>query len=126
MQSPFTAAEVEALREFARKEAFVGLVYDPLAAPDAEIAPQPEHFAVLLPQITLNVTWRMGANGSNGFYLASDMMTPDDAPPGQSLHADFFDAWEPEFMETLVSQCLNQRKDCGVRALGDGYALIDP
>ena len=50
-QSPFTAAEVEALREFARKEAFVGLVYDPLAAPDAEIAPQPEHFAVLLPQI---------------------------------------------------------------------------
>ena len=86
----------------------------------------PRTHPVLLPQITLHTTWKMGASGSSGFYLASDMMTPDGAPPGLGLHADFFDAWEPQFQETLVSQCLNQRKDCGVRALGDGFALIDP
>lgn len=86
----------------------------------------PSTHPVLLPEITLNVTWEMGPNGTNGFYLASDMMTPDDAPPGLGLHADFFDAWEPQFQETLVTQCLNQRKDCGVWSLGDGYSLIDP
>ncbi len=86
----------------------------------------PASHPVLLPQITLNVTWEMGPNGTNGFYLASDMMTPADAPPGLGAHADFFDGWTPEFQQSLVRDCLNQRKDCGVDALGDGYALIQP
>jgi len=47
-QSPFTAEEVAALRQFSRKEGFVGLVFDPLAAKDAEIVPQPHNFAVFL------------------------------------------------------------------------------
>ncbi|HEB53206.1 MAG TPA: hypothetical protein ENI87_08135 [bacterium] len=53
-QSPFTAVEVQALREFARKEAFVGLMYDPLA--EAGVAADripllPEHFSTLLPRV---------------------------------------------------------------------------
>lgn len=55
-QSPFTEAEVEALRQFARKEAFVGLVYDPLMAKDAVLEPQPEHFSVLLKRIKDPIT----------------------------------------------------------------------
>ncbi|MCK5941302.1 MAG: hypothetical protein KAI24_04970 [Planctomycetes bacterium] len=50
-QSPFTEAEVAALREFARKQAFVGVMFDPLLAADAPLEPQPEHFSVLLPRI---------------------------------------------------------------------------
>jgi SAM-dependent methyltransferase len=46
-QSPFTEAEVEALRAFARREVFAGLMFDPLMASDAEIEPLPEHFSVL-------------------------------------------------------------------------------
>jgi len=45
-QSPFTEAEVKALREFSRVEGFSGLMFDPLAAVDAPIEPAPEHFAV--------------------------------------------------------------------------------
>ena len=50
-QSPFTEAETEALRGFAREQAFVGLVYDPTADRDDAILPQPEHFGVLLPKV---------------------------------------------------------------------------
>ena len=50
-QSPFTPAETEALRDFARAQAFVGLVYDPTADRDGPIEPQPEHFGVLLPAV---------------------------------------------------------------------------
>ena len=50
-QSPFTLAETEALRDFARAQAFVGLVYDPTADRDGPIEPQPEHFGVLLPAV---------------------------------------------------------------------------
>ena len=50
-QSPFTSAEVAALREFARKEAFVGVVYDPLLGRHDAIETLPEHFSVLLPAI---------------------------------------------------------------------------
>jgi len=50
-QTPFTAAEIAALREFARAEAFVGLVYDPLLGRHDEIVLQPEHFAVLMPKV---------------------------------------------------------------------------
>ncbi|MFN3243704.1 MAG: hypothetical protein ACE37K_19515 [Planctomycetota bacterium] len=55
-QSPFTEVEVKALRQFSRKEAFVGLVYDPLMAKDAPIEPQPEHFSVLLKRIKDPIT----------------------------------------------------------------------
>lgn len=50
-QSPFTAAETAALRDFARQQAFVGLVYDPTSPRDAAIEPLPEHFGVLLPAV---------------------------------------------------------------------------
>ena len=46
-QSPFTEAEIAALREFAEREAFVGLVFDPLASPSQKIVPEPAHFAIL-------------------------------------------------------------------------------
>lgn len=86
----------------------------------------PGSHPVLLPQITVNVTWAMGSSGTNGMYLASDMMTPADAPPGMGLHADFFEAWDPASRSTFVENCLNGQRDCGVRSLGDGNTLLDP
>ncbi|MFV0253552.1 MAG: DUF1996 domain-containing protein [Beutenbergiaceae bacterium] len=86
----------------------------------------PSGYPVLLPQITLHMTWALGPGGTEGFYLSNDMMTPDGAPPGQGLHADFMDAWTPELRESITINCLRQRLDCGVRNLGDGYDLVDP
>jgi hypothetical protein len=85
----------------------------------------PASHPVLLPQITVQATWNMGVNGSTNLYSASDMMLPAGAPKGQGLHADFFEAWDPAFKQAFVTNCLNARRDCGVRSLGDGYALLD-
>lgn len=47
-KGPFTAAEVAALREFAARQGFVGLVYDPLAPPGSP-ALEATHFVRLTP-----------------------------------------------------------------------------
>jgi len=48
----FTPVEIAALREFAARQGFVGLVYDPLAKPGAPPALEPTHFARLRPAFT--------------------------------------------------------------------------
>jgi hypothetical protein len=86
----------------------------------------PASHPVLIPQITVHATWRMGPTGTQNLYASSDMMLPAGAPSGQGLHADFMEGWDPTLRATFVEKCLNARKDCGVRALGDGYSLTDP
>lgn len=86
----------------------------------------PPGYPVLLPQITLHVTWVVGPDRTGALALANDMMTPEDAPPGQGLHADFMDGWDPDLRVGIVENCLRERLDCGVRSLGDGYDLLDP
>ena len=44
-RSPFTAAEIEALRRFAELEGFVGLVFDPLHDRSVPFVPEPQMFA---------------------------------------------------------------------------------
>ena len=46
-KSPFTVAEITALREFARREAFVGLIFDPTRAAGAPIEPEATWFELL-------------------------------------------------------------------------------
>ncbi|MBL8731125.1 MAG: hypothetical protein JNN13_02010 [Planctomycetes bacterium] len=50
-QSPFTAEEIAALRAFATKQAFVGLIFDPLRRPGSAYVPEPTHFALLEPLV---------------------------------------------------------------------------
>jgi hypothetical protein len=46
-KSPFTAAEIDALRAFGAQQGFVGLVFDPLHAPGAPFAAEPGWFEPL-------------------------------------------------------------------------------
>ncbi|MBX3462918.1 MAG: hypothetical protein KF830_07090 [Planctomycetes bacterium] len=48
-KGPFTAVEVQALRDFAARQGFVGLVYDPLAPAGVAPALEAVHFAKLRP-----------------------------------------------------------------------------
>jgi hypothetical protein len=50
-RSPFTAAEVAALRAFARLEGFVGLIFDPLRPLGVEAQAEASHFARLRPAL---------------------------------------------------------------------------
>lgn len=43
-KSPFTAVEIAALRDFAWRQGFVGLIHDPTAADGAPFLPEPSHF----------------------------------------------------------------------------------
>lgn len=86
----------------------------------------PPGFPVLIPQITMHLTWELGPGGTDSLAFSNDAMTPEGAPPGQGLHADFMEAWDPDVRGGFVRDCLNQRLDCGVRNLGDGYELLDP
>lgn len=45
-KSPFTAPEITALRDFARRQGFVGLVFDPLRPAAGPVVLEPSHFAV--------------------------------------------------------------------------------
>ena len=55
-QSPFTQAEVDALREFARRQLFVGLIFDPFRASDSEFVPEPSHFSLMRTMIEQVIT----------------------------------------------------------------------
>jgi hypothetical protein len=62
----------------------------------------PAHFPVLVPKLGLRVKYPIG--NARGYGLSSDMgmhMTN-----GMSLHADFFNAWDPTSLAHLVA-CLN-------------------
>jgi spermidine synthase len=49
-QSPFTDAEIAALRAFALRQGFVGLIFDPRRDPAVPFAAEASHFAGLRPQ----------------------------------------------------------------------------
>ena len=44
---------------------------------------------------------------------------------GYSLHADWFDGWNPDVMKLWVNNCDRAQVDCGIDVLGDGTQLSD-
>ncbi|QSX31984.1 DUF1996 domain-containing protein [Shewanella cyperi] len=63
-------------------------------------------------------------NSSRGWRLASDRyeVTPF-TPGGMSLHGDWFNAWHPEVLETVLKECIQQRLDCHDGNLANGFRL---
>ena len=82
----------------------------------------PSSYPVAIPAITLNVVWRVPSTGVGSLRLSSD--SPQ-AASGSSAHADFWEAWDPATRSAFVVNCIQAGKDCGVRQLNDGRALVD-
>jgi hypothetical protein len=55
---------------------------------------------VRITRVALHVTF--DSTGGSGFILSSD-----DGTPGASLHADFWNTWDQETLESLVARCIN-------------------
>jgi hypothetical protein len=81
----------------------------------------PASHPVALPEITMHMqiliepgmdtrTWR----------LASDTYV---GPAGYSGHADWFNGWDPDTLETFVANCLRPALDCHNNLLGNGLEL---
>lgn len=82
----------------------------------------PPTHPIPLPEISLNVRWAITRpNQSATWRLSSDTYT---GPAGYSAHADFWGAWDATTMQTLVTNCINARKDCHAYLLGNGQTLF--
>jgi len=58
---------------------------------------------VILPRLIIRISWPI-TNG-DGVQLASG--------PAYTLHADFFNAWDPAIQKQLVDTCINAGVNCG-------------
>lgn len=75
---------------------------------------------VALPEIALTVHFRTPSTGSASLRISSDQ---PGMPAGASAHADFWNGWDQTRMQHLITNCHNQRRDCGTNLLGGGLTL---
>lgn len=92
-----------------------------MAYPD-DRAGCPSSHPVAIPEITFLVRYRVPATGVAAWRLSSDNYVGDAG--GYSLHADWFNGWDPTIMQTWLDNCTRQR-DCQGNFLGDGRRLTD-
>lgn len=76
---------------------------------------------VAIPAISLNVLYLVRkANEPQTWRLASDDLS---LPPGYSIHADWFDGWDPKIRDVWVKNCDRAAVDCHAYLLGDGRIM---
>jgi hypothetical protein len=84
----------------------------------------PATHPVALPEITVNALYYVkDASAPARWRLASDNYDPT-LPAGYSSHADWFNGWKPEFMESFVKFCDQPAKDCHAHLLGNGQRMF--
>ncbi len=76
-----------------------------------------------MPTITVKMVYPImpGDNTAN-WRLTSDTYDPK-LPAGYSLHADWFNAWDPTIMDVWLKNCLQAGNDCQAHMLGDGRVM---
>jgi hypothetical protein len=81
----------------------------------------PSTHPVILPELSLNIYWRVEGDStdSSTWRLSSDAYS-DTLPGGYSIHADFFEGWNPSVKNAWTENCIQGRRDCHAHLLGDG------
>jgi hypothetical protein len=83
----------------------------------------PADHPVPFPEVTLNFAYTVtDANAIAHWRLASDNYDSS-IPPGYSLHADWFNGWKPEIMQTFIHNCDQASRDCYAHLLGNGQMM---
>ena len=84
----------------------------------------PSTHPVALPEITVNVLYIISDPAAPARWrLASDNYDPS-LPAGYSSHADWFNGWKQEFMDSFVKDCERPAKDCHAHLLGNGKRML--
>ena len=82
----------------------------------------PSSHPVALPEISENVRWaRTAGMDITKLRLSSDHYSG--GPGGYSVHADWFEAWDPGVRDAFVTNCVNKSADCHSHLLGDGREI---
>jgi len=95
------------------------VVYAYFGAPDYKVA-CPDTHPIRMPSITYNLMFRDVDGDVDTWRLSSD--TPD-IPRGASLHADYFEAWDPIVKDRWLKGCVRGMRSCSGGPLGDGASL---
>jgi len=88
----------------------------------------PASHPYLIPQEENKATWKVTAdmiapNGTSRVRLSSDDMLPG-AKPGETLHADYMEAWVGTVKDMWTENCIEKALNCSGGDLGNGKQLI--
>lgn len=83
----------------------------------------PASHPVELPMIAEKVRYMVTEAGSPARWRLSSDNYGTDKLGGYSLHADWFNGWDPKVQEIWLKNCLRANLDCGAELLGDGTTL---
>jgi hypothetical protein len=81
----------------------------------------PSTHPVPLPEISMNLHYIVEESGTDQYLrLSSDNYA---GPGGYSMHADWFNGWDPATQKLWVTNCINPSKDCHSALMGNGQWL---
>ena len=84
----------------------------------------PANYPVSIPALTLSVAYRIAAGDTpTQWRFSSDEMHPELAA-GSTMHADYFEAWDPTVKAMWTDNCIDKKLNCVGGALGNGYSII--
>jgi hypothetical protein len=83
----------------------------------------PSSHPVALPEITLNIYYLLDDLASLPHLRLSSDMYDSSIPAGWSIHADWWDGWDPVAKQRMVNNCSAMPADCGTDHLGDNIGL---
>lgn len=84
----------------------------------------PASHPVELPMLAEKVKYLVTEAGSTARWRLSSDNYSTDFPGGFSIHADWFNGWDPKVQDIWVKNCLQASRDCHANLLGDGTKLF--
>jgi hypothetical protein len=80
----------------------------------------PATHPVPIPEITVNEHFTVAATDKlDKWRLASDNYTFNGTNAGYSAHSDYVEGWDRTFIEGIIKNCINAKKDCHAHLLAD-------
>ena len=85
----------------------------------------PTTHPVPIPELSLNIRYKVNTNDTSSWRLASDNYTASGQNAGNSSHADWIMGWDKTSMDSIIKNCLNAGKDCDTGGLGNSTRLMN-
>lgn len=84
----------------------------------------PKSHPIGLPGLTEKIQYKVVEAGATARWRLSSDRYSTALPGGFSIHADWFNGWDPDVQATWVKNCLQANRDCHGFLLGDGTTLF--
>jgi len=85
-------------------------------------SPCPASHPRRMPKISILIYWP-GVDSVDGWHLSSDETGGFNGPPGGTLHADWWGAWNDETMDLWIEGCMQASRNCSYGQTGSSRQL---